>query len=65
MAVTLIILWSVKSFVLSIPEALDASKAAPLLCAGVTTYSPLRHYGVKAGDKVGILGMGGLGHMGV
>ncbi len=54
-----------EEFVLSIPEALDASKAAPLLCAGVTTYSPLRHYGVKAGDKVGILGMGGLGHMGV
>ena len=54
-----------EEFVLSIPETLDASKAAPLLCAGVTTYSPLRHYGVKAGDKVGILGMGGLGHMGV
>ncbi|RBP85166.1 NAD(P)-dependent alcohol dehydrogenase [Marinomonas rhizomae] len=54
-----------EEFVLSIPEALDASKAAPLLCAGITTYSPLRHYGVKAGDKVGVLGMGGLGHMGV
>ncbi|MEL0612318.1 NAD(P)-dependent alcohol dehydrogenase [Marinomonas arenicola] len=54
-----------EEFVLSIPEALDISKAAPLLCAGITTYSPLRHNGVKAGDKVGIIGMGGLGHMGV
>jgi len=52
-------------FVLRIPEALDPAAAAPLLCAGITTYSPLRHYGVKAGDKVGVLGMGGLGHMGV
>lgn len=54
-----------EKFVLSIPEALELSKAAPLLCAGITTYSPLRHHGIKAGDKVGILGMGGLGHMGV
>ncbi|NLQ17155.1 NAD(P)-dependent alcohol dehydrogenase [Marinomonas sp. M1K-6] len=54
-----------EKFVLAIPEALDISKAAPLLCAGITTYSPLRHHGVKAGDKVGVLGMGGLGHMGV
>jgi len=54
-----------EEFVLSIPEALDIRKAAPLLCAGITTYSPLRHNGVKAGDKVGIIGMGGLGHMGV
>lgn len=52
-------------FVLRIPDALDPAAAAPLLCAGITTYSPLRHYGVKAGDKVGVLGMGGLGHMGV
>lgn len=52
-------------FVVSIPDALDPAEAAPLLCAGVTTYSPLRHYGVKAGDKVGIIGMGGLGHMGI
>ena len=44
---------------------MDISKAAPLLCAGITTYSPLRHNGVKAGDKVGVIGMGGLGHMGV
>uniref|UniRef100_UPI001A9E6676 zinc-binding dehydrogenase n=1 Tax=Pseudomonas sp. 51_B TaxID=2813573 RepID=UPI001A9E6676 len=41
------------------------ASAAPILCAGITTYSPLKHYGVKAGDKVGILGMGGLGHMGI
>ncbi|OZG72239.1 hydroxyacid dehydrogenase [Hahella sp. CCB-MM4] len=54
-----------EEFVLSIPEKLDAAKAAPILCAGITTYSPLIHYGVKPGDKVGILGMGGLGHMGV
>ncbi|MEX0421240.1 NAD(P)-dependent alcohol dehydrogenase [Spiribacter pallidus] len=52
-------------FVVSIPEALDPAAAAPLLCAGITTYSPLRHYGVKAGDKVGVIGMGGLGHMGI
>ncbi|RNF51690.1 NAD(P)-dependent alcohol dehydrogenase [Marinomonas hwangdonensis] len=54
-----------EKFVLTIPSVLNISKAAPLLCAGITTYSPLRHHGVKAGDKVGILGMGGLGHMGV
>ena len=52
-------------FVLSIPKNLDPASAAPLLCAGITTYSPLVHYGVEAGDKVGILGMGGLGHMGI
>lgn len=52
-------------FVVRIPDALDPSHAAPLLCAGITTYSPLRHYGVQAGDKVGVVGMGGLGHMGV
>ncbi|WP_212799607.1 NAD(P)-dependent alcohol dehydrogenase [Pseudomonas sp. St316] len=52
-------------FVLRIPAALDPAGAAPLLCAGITTYSPLKHYGVKAGDKVGVLGMGGLGHMGI
>jgi uncharacterized zinc-type alcohol dehydrogenase-like protein len=54
-----------ESFVLSIPTQLSPASAAPLLCAGITTYSPLKHYGVKPGDKVGILGMGGLGHMGV
>ncbi len=52
-------------FVVGIPEKLALASAAPILCAGITTYSPLKHYGVKAGDKVGILGMGGLGHMGI
>ncbi|MEX2475704.1 NAD(P)-dependent alcohol dehydrogenase [Marinobacter sp.] len=52
-------------FVVRVPEKLDIRAAAPLLCAGITTYSPLRHYGVKAGHKVGVIGMGGLGHMGV
>ena len=52
-------------FVLSIPKNLDPASAAPLLCAGITTFSPLQHYGVEPGDKVGILGMGGLGHMGI
>jgi uncharacterized zinc-type alcohol dehydrogenase-like protein len=52
-------------FVLSIPENLDIAKAAPILCAGVTTYSPLKHWNVKAGDKVAVVGIGGLGHMGV
>lgn len=52
-------------FVVRVPEKLDPAKAAPLLCAGITTYSPLRHFGVKEGQKVGVIGMGGLGHMGV
>ncbi|BBO31931.1 NAD(P)-dependent alcohol dehydrogenase [Lacipirellula parvula] len=52
-------------FVLSIPASLDLAGAAPLLCAGITTYSPLRHWGVGKGKKVGIVGLGGLGHMGV
>lgn len=52
-------------FVVKVPEKLDPAAAAPILCAGITTYSPLRHYGVKKGDKVGVIGMGGLGHMGV
>jgi alcohol dehydrogenase (NADP+) len=52
-----------ESFVLRIPENLDLAAAAPLLCAGITTYSPLRQWGVKAGDKVGVVGLGGLGHM--
>ena len=54
-----------KEFVLKIPENLDAKAAAPLLCAGITTYSPLAHWGVKKGDKVGVVGLGGLGHMGI
>jgi len=52
-------------FVLSIPTNLDLAAVAPLLCAGITTYSPMRHWGVTAGKKVGIVGLGGLGHMGV
>jgi uncharacterized zinc-type alcohol dehydrogenase-like protein len=52
-------------FVLRIPGNLDPAGAAPLLCAGITTYSPLRRAGVTAGSKVGIVGLGGLGHMGV
>lgn len=52
-------------FVVHVPDNLDITSAAPILCAGITTYSPLKHYGVKAGDKVGVIGMGGLGHMGV
>ena len=52
-------------FVLTVPENLDPAGAAPLLCAGITTYSPLKHWGVKAGMTVGVIGLGGLGHMGV
>jgi len=51
--------------VLHIPSNLDLAAAAPLLCAGITTYSPMRHWNVTAGKKVGIVGLGGLGHMGV
>lgn len=54
-----------EDFVLSIPESLDASKAAPLLCAGITLYSPLHQWNAGPGVRVGIVGMGGLGHMGV
>jgi alcohol dehydrogenase (NADP+) len=54
-----------ENFVLHIPENIDVRGAAPLLCAGITTWSPLRHWNVKAGDKVGVIGLGGLGHMGV
>jgi uncharacterized zinc-type alcohol dehydrogenase-like protein len=52
-------------FVLRIPSNLDLAGAAPLLCAGITTYSPLRHWGATKGKKVGVVGLGGLGHMGV
>ncbi|MFV0415296.1 MAG: NAD(P)-dependent alcohol dehydrogenase [Chthoniobacterales bacterium] len=52
-------------FVLHIPDGLDPAGAAPLLCAGITTYSPLRHWKVTKGQKVGVVGLGGLGHMGV
>lgn len=54
-----------EKFVLSISDALDLKAVAPLLCAGITTYSPLRHWNIKKGDKVGVIGLGGLGHMGV
>ena len=52
-------------FVVSIPAGVDLKGVAPLLCAGITTYSPLRHWKVGAGQKVGVIGLGGLGHMGV
>lgn len=52
-------------FVLHVPTNLDLAGAAPLLCAGITTYSPMRHWGVTKGKKVGVVGLGGLGHMGV
>ncbi|MDX2154109.1 MAG: NAD(P)-dependent alcohol dehydrogenase [Bryobacteraceae bacterium] len=52
-------------FVLRVPSGLDLAGAAPLLCAGITTYSPMRHWGVAKGKKVGVVGLGGLGHMGV
>lgn len=54
-----------EEFVLSIPERLDVSRAAPLLCAGITTYSPLRTWNVGPGSRVGVIGLGGLGHMAV
>ena len=54
-----------EAFVLRVPENLDPAAAAPLLCAGITTYSPLRTWGAGPGKKVGIVGLGGLGHMGV
>jgi uncharacterized zinc-type alcohol dehydrogenase-like protein len=52
-------------FVLHVPSNLSLAGAAPLLCAGITTYSPMRHWGVTKGKKVGVVGLGGLGHMGV
>jgi uncharacterized zinc-type alcohol dehydrogenase-like protein len=54
-----------EAFTLRIPESLELAAVAPLLCAGITTYSPLRYWNVGKGDKVGIVGLGGLGHMGV
>ena len=54
-----------EAFVLHIPDNLDLAAAAPLLCAGITTYSPLKHWKVGPGMKVGIVGIGGLGHMGI
>ncbi len=52
-------------FVLHVSDKINLAAAAPLLCAGITTYSPLRHWGASKGKKVGIVGLGGLGHMGV
>lgn len=54
-----------ENYVLRIPDNIPLERAAPLLCAGITTYSPLRHFDVKPGDNVAIVGLGGLGHMGV
>jgi len=54
-----------EEFVLSVPESLDIARAAPLLCAGITTWSPLKTWGVKEGTRVGVVGLGGLGHMAV
>lgn len=54
-----------EAFTLKVPTNLNPAAAAPLLCAGITTYSPLRHWKVSKGQKVGVVGLGGLGHMGV
>jgi uncharacterized zinc-type alcohol dehydrogenase-like protein len=54
-----------QEFVLRVPSKLNPAAAAPLLCAGITTYSPLRHWKVRAGQKVGVVGLGGLGHMAI
>lgn len=54
-----------RRFILRVPDKLDPAAVAPLLCAGITTYSPLRHWGIGKGHKVGIVGLGGLGHMAV
>jgi uncharacterized zinc-type alcohol dehydrogenase-like protein len=54
-----------EKFALKVPESLDPAAAAPLLCAGITTYSPLRQWDCKPGDRVGVVGLGGLGHMAV
>ncbi len=54
-----------ENYVLRIPSGMPLERVAPLLCAGITTYSPLKHFGVKPGDEVAILGLGGLGHIGV
>jgi len=54
-----------ENYVLRVSEKLDTKAVAPLLCAGITTYSPLRQWNINKGDKVGVIGLGGLGHMGV
>lgn len=54
-----------EEFVLSVPDSLDISRAAPILCAGITTFSPLRNYNVGKNSRVGVIGLGGLGHMAI
>ena len=54
-----------KRYVLRVPNELDPARAAPLLCGGITTYSPLHQFGCKPGDRVAVVGLGGLGHLGV
>ena len=54
-----------EEFVLRIPDAIEPAKSAPILCAGVTTYNPMKHFGLKAGQRLGVAGIGGLGHMAV
>ena len=54
-----------EEFVLRIPDAIEPEKAAPILCAGVTTYNPMKHFGLEAGQTLGVAGIGGLGHMAV
>jgi uncharacterized zinc-type alcohol dehydrogenase-like protein len=54
-----------ENYILSVPDGVPLDRAAPLLCAGITTYSPLKHYGLKKGDRLGVVGLGGLGHMAV
>lgn len=54
-----------EEFVMTIPDAINSAEAAPILCAGVTTYQPMKHFGVKKGDTVGVAGIGGLGHMAI
>jgi uncharacterized zinc-type alcohol dehydrogenase-like protein len=54
-----------QDYVLRVPEAIPLERAAPLLCAGITTYSPLKHFGLKRGDALAVVGLGGLGHMAV
>jgi uncharacterized zinc-type alcohol dehydrogenase-like protein len=54
-----------KHFVVKVPKSLDLKAVAPLLCAGITSYSPLKHWKVGKGQKVGVIGLGGLGHMGI
>lgn len=54
-----------QDYVLRVPASIPLDRAAPLLCAGITTYSPLRTFGLKTGDRIAVVGLGGLGHMGV